>query len=270
MENKRTKGFTLIELLVVIAIIALLMAVVIPALGRAKEYALRVICRSNIRQQCLGVVLYADDNDTRVPTTATGYWLWDISFWTTNQVSDYAGITENDIYYCPANRIKKADDARFWQYTWIAGGADTSKLVPLRDESVLDEAQQKANYRVMPNLWMFYKNNTNTPETLPLTGEKAKWIDKIANLKSTGSTIMIMDNVIESSMQPNNFFDIPDGGISAWGLSDNSNHKSRQTTPGTTYFKPSGANVGYADNHVEWRDFEQMERKIQTGPYFWW
>ena len=265
----RRKGFTLIELLVVIAVIALLMAIIMPALGKAKEYAQKIICRSNIRQQCLGIILYADDHDTRVPTVNAGYWLWDIAFWTTNQVSAYAGITENDIYYCPANRMKKADDARFWQFTWLLGNPANGPL-PLRDESVLSITEQQTNYRVMPNLWMFYKDNTKTPSTLPLTGEAGKWVDKISNIRSTGSTIMIMDNVIESSQQPNNFFEIPDGGVSAWGIYDNSNHASRQKTAGTEYYKPSGANTGYVDGHVEWRDFQDMERKMQTGPYFWW
>lgn len=266
---RMTRAFTLIELLVVIAIIALLMAVLTPALGKAKEMAQRVICRSNIRQQCLGVMLYANENDSRVPTSGTGSWLWDISFWTTNQVSSYAGITNNDVYFCPANRLKKAEDARFWQFTWLSGDPTQGPL-PLRDESVLDVEQQKASYRVMPNLWMFYKNDVKTPPTLPLTGEDAKWINKLSDIRSTGSTIMIMDNVIESSEQPTNFFEIPDGGVEAWGLVDNSNHASKQTTPNTSWYKPSGANTGYVDGHVAWRNFDTMKRKIQTGPYFWW
>jgi prepilin-type N-terminal cleavage/methylation domain-containing protein len=56
-------GFTLVELLVVIAIIALLMAILIPALNRAREQGKRVVCLSNLRQLMLAWILYADDND---------------------------------------------------------------------------------------------------------------------------------------------------------------------------------------------------------------
>jgi prepilin-type N-terminal cleavage/methylation domain-containing protein len=56
----RKKGFTLIELLVVIAIIALLLAIVMPALNKAKQLVKRVICSSNIRQVGIGLRAYAD------------------------------------------------------------------------------------------------------------------------------------------------------------------------------------------------------------------
>ncbi len=65
METR--KGFTLIELLVVIAIIALLMAMVMPALRKAKEAAKMVICSSNQHQIITGIGAYASDNDSRMP-----------------------------------------------------------------------------------------------------------------------------------------------------------------------------------------------------------
>jgi len=62
----KRKGFTLIELLVVIAIIAILMAILMPALNRAREQGKRAACLSNLKQLTLAWILYADDNDDRI------------------------------------------------------------------------------------------------------------------------------------------------------------------------------------------------------------
>ena len=66
------RGFTLIELLVVIAIIALLMAILMPTLKRAREQGQRAVCLSNVRQLGLAWVLYADDNDDKLVSSEAG------------------------------------------------------------------------------------------------------------------------------------------------------------------------------------------------------
>jgi prepilin-type N-terminal cleavage/methylation domain-containing protein len=61
MEKK--KAFTLVELLVVIAIIALLMGVLLPALGRAREYARQIVCRNNLRNLVVAAGLWSEDHN---------------------------------------------------------------------------------------------------------------------------------------------------------------------------------------------------------------
>ena len=66
-RSRRVRAFTLIELLVVIAILALLIAVLLPALGAARQSAVRVRCLASMRTLGQGVHLYCDDNGDALP-----------------------------------------------------------------------------------------------------------------------------------------------------------------------------------------------------------
>src|SRR5436190_16548494 len=86
MRINRRRAFTLVELLVVIAIIALLIAVLLPVLGRAKESANRSVCLSNHKQILLAISFYANDNKGYLPhcnwlgqetTAGVPGWLYD-------------------------------------------------------------------------------------------------------------------------------------------------------------------------------------------------
>lgn len=69
--DNKTRGFTLIELLVVISIIALLLSILMPALGKVKEQARTVVCMAHIRTMALIFPMYAEDYNGLLPHYAT-------------------------------------------------------------------------------------------------------------------------------------------------------------------------------------------------------
>lgn len=74
IDGKLSRGFTLIELLVVISIIALLIALLLPALAQARSLALQIECASNMRQDGIAMSEYADEFRGMYPLSDTGDW----------------------------------------------------------------------------------------------------------------------------------------------------------------------------------------------------
>lgn len=125
-------GFTLVELLVVISIMSMMMSILLPSLGKAREAGKRVDCFSNMRQLMFAWNFYSMDNEDKVPSPGT--------FWNDSRV-DYFWVADGPAW--PSNDVGNTEQAVeggvLWSYTEETLGVyecKTDKSLFLRDYSI--------------------------------------------------------------------------------------------------------------------------------------
>jgi prepilin-type N-terminal cleavage/methylation domain-containing protein/prepilin-type processing-associated H-X9-DG protein len=136
------RAFTLIELLVVIAIIAILAAMLLPVLSKAKQTAWTASCNSNLHQIGLGMKTFADENNEFYPESgATIY--WGNTDLTTGKPSwleqILPGVGNTNVYNCAANGLLPANERGPFNYfngcnaAYVAAG----QFAPVRSADIL-------------------------------------------------------------------------------------------------------------------------------------
>jgi len=248
---RRRSGFTLIELLVVIAIIAILAALLLPALGKAKERAKRASCMSNIKQVGLALTMYANDSNDRLPIsfptgTGNGSWPWDMSRKT---VDDLISLGfQRSILFCPS--FKEQNEDVYWNFTpnfrvlGYAFALETSARVkPFYQQTKLTSPKPAP---VDPPL-------TTTPVPAgPLT------------TRSVTEGVLVADGTISTgAIEANRSAGRYTGIVGAFANMPHAAAHRDGTLPG-------GGNVNYMDGHAEWVKFSAMKIRTDGAPSFWW
>ncbi|MFH1883893.1 MAG: type II secretion system protein [Planctomycetota bacterium] len=263
-ESLGLTGFTLIELLVVIAIIALLMGILLPALNAVREQSRRTVCGLNEKNMGLGLYLYANDNDGKLPLNEVDRWLFDVSYWTTDIILRTGGF-DRHIFYCPS--WAQRDNIIFWRYGENLS-AGTPESYPQPEPQ--SESTRKNYHRIMGYFWFI--DTVRGRENPPMSPDNKykEWVRSVTATKRSAATVELISDVTASNgadRSQSDFTKATGGVWSRWQIYDRTNHLRRGS-------RPAGGNILFVDGHVQWRNFNEMEHRwfwqSYGNPCFWW
>jgi prepilin-type N-terminal cleavage/methylation domain-containing protein len=260
--HPRKKGFTLIELLVVIAIIAILAAMLLPALSRAKEHAKRANCMSNLKQINLSLQMYAGENNSNLPVGDGGYWAWDIPG-TAAQFMLANGATWR-LFYCPdlANRFTDTNEFQLWNW----GGGPSAIGNTFCVSQYAFTLPGSSGYSPASSLDGCF---TNVNDKIAIDPPSWKYSVLTIPFGSFSSRVLAADPVIK----------IGTGATATWTEIQGS-YFIDHTTAHMNGAQPAGGNLSFLDGHGEWRNFNVMVQRTSeatglqqdsaSGPAFFW
>jgi len=252
-------GFTLIELLVVVAIIVLLAAMILPALTKVRDLAFRASCSSNERQHFIALRMYANDNESKLPQHGTLPWLWDMQVRTTDMMLKN-GVTK-DSFYCPANKQQQKYLDRYWEFY----------------EGPDEENPERAGYRVTGYFWIVESSNRTTPIRIYDDELEKKWLWRLDFAGASNAELIADSTISQTSGYSTTYY--PHGNferitVGAMGTDpqfadvgfDRTSHLKDDR-------EPTGSNIGFADGHVKWRSYNELNVRYPPGsgnPLHWW
>lgn len=261
-------GFTLIELLVVIAIIAILASLLLPALARAKDQAIRTSSKSNTRQQALALTMYANENRDFLPTLPgnSTYQPWDMR----QEVGSYMQVSgaPYKVWYDPGTEqlYTDSDYLTMWGNTTGEDGGEGSRIVgyaqTFNGATLFDD----------DGSW-YFSTNINTKlnaATVAPTTAPSQVLPIIVS-----SRVLLACSTITTGVDLSTNLAVMS--TYQWtGLSHNLDPDDPVDKPLTSSHLfsgkiPSGGNQAMIDGHSEWKPFRQMIPRAGSGsPAFYW